>query len=141
MSFPIPTILNVATIALWVIPIFPSLSPAESIQVIRPTNNLISVNDPHEYFECSQSNSPFVFTGTITGIQHGRDGDVVKLTHRVTGEILYAVISIPNLGPESSFDFSAIELGNVLEVSGDEPFELGGKRQMAARSAKHIMEP
>lgn len=76
------------------------------------------------------------FRGTITQIEPGKDGSTVELS-AADGQKLYAVLSIPNLGPDSDFDFGAIKLGTVIEVQG-EPFKLGDRRQMAAKKARVV---
>jgi hypothetical protein len=77
------------------------------------------------------------FTGKVTRIDRGKDGSTVELTNETTGEKLYATISIPNLGPNTVFDFSDIKLGRKLEVMG-KPFLLGEDHYITATQAKRI---
>ena len=85
----------------------------------------------------SQPKEVISFTGKITRVDRGKDGSTVELTNETTGEILYATISIPNLGPNTVFDFTDINLGRKLEVIG-QPFLLGEDRYITATQAKRI---
>jgi hypothetical protein len=71
----------------------------------------------------SQPEEIISFTGKVTRIDRGKDGSTVELTKETTGEKLYTTISIPNLGLNTVFDFSDIQLGRKLEVMG-KPFLL-----------------
>lgn len=77
---------------------------------------------------------PTVFRGTIASIEAGKDGSTVEL-RAADGSKLNVVLSIPNLGPDSDFDFGAIKVGAKIEVQG-EIFMLGKERQMAAKKAR-----
>ncbi len=76
-----------------------------------------------------------VFVGKVTSIENGKDGSTVLLSNETTGELLDAVISIPNLGPESKFDFDHIKTGNILKVYG-KSFELNNRQRIAGKVAK-----
>lgn len=73
------------------------------------------------------------FQGVITAIEPGKDGSTVELTG-AADQKLHIVLSIPNLGPESTFDFGAFKIGTKIEVEG-EVFMLGQRRRMAAKKA------
>jgi hypothetical protein len=85
----------------------------------------------------SQPKEVTSFAGKVTKIDRGKDGSTVELTNETTGEKVYATISIPNLGPNTAFDFSDIKLGRKLEVMG-KPFFLGEDRYITANQAKRI---
>lgn len=75
------------------------------------------------------------FVGKIIEIEPGTDGSTVLLTNERTGQMLDTVISLPNLGFDSGFNFDHIQLGNTLKVYG-ESFELNDRNRIAARIAK-----
>jgi hypothetical protein len=85
----------------------------------------------------SQSKEKMSFSGKVTRVECGKDGRTVELTNEATGKKLYATISIPNLGPNTVFDFNDIKLGHKLEVVG-KPFLLGEDRYITATQAKRI---
>lgn len=70
------------------------------------------------------------FKGTIVGIENGMDGSTVKLEDE-EGRTIFATLSIPNLGPDTDFDFSNIEKENMIRVSGT-TFEMSGKTYLTA---------
>ena len=74
------------------------------------------------------------FVGEIIPIKDGKDGSMVQLKNKHSNNVLYAVISIPNLGPSTEFDFTTLKIGNMVKVTG-EVFRLGQKTQMAANHA------
>lgn len=74
-----------------------------------------------------------VFVGEVIAINNEMDGSVVQLKNTTTNAELYAVLSPANLGPNSTFDFATLKTGLTLKVTG-EPFQLGEKTQMAART-------
>lgn len=76
------------------------------------------------------------FVGTITKVESGKDGYTVELS-AADGQNLVAVLSIPNLGPDSQFDFGSVKVGTKIEVQG-EPFMLGERRRMAAKRARVV---
>ena len=73
------------------------------------------------------------FTGVITEVQVGTDGSTVRLKVDEATTVL-ATVSIPNLGPDSDFDFSALVVGSTITVTGDS-FEMDGETWLTARSA------
>jgi hypothetical protein len=93
--------------------------------------------DDDATFATSQPKEVISFTGKVTKINLGKDGSTVELTNETTGEKVYATISIPNLGPNTAFDFSDIKLGRKLEVMG-KPFLLGEDHYITATQAKRI---
>lgn len=90
-------------------------------------------NDPNQP-KPGEPTGHITFQGIITAIEPGKDGSTVELTGPADQK-LYAVLSIPNLGPNSDFDFGAIKIGTKIEVEG-EAFMLGDRRQMAAKKAR-----
>lgn len=73
------------------------------------------------------------FSGEIIFIENGKDGYVVDVKNS-EGEIARVVLSIPNLGPHSDFDFSAVKVGSIISVRG-ESFILNGDVRI---TAKHV---
>lgn len=63
----------------------------------------------------------------ITSVQSEMDGNSVAVRDE-HGVIYTAVISIPNLGPNSDFDFDHLRVGNRMIVSGEVWASEGGKR-------------
>jgi len=90
------------------------------------TNKTIQINSSEKTITES-------FTGTIKKISNGKDGSSIILEND-NGEQIKTVISISNLGLESGFDFSDIELGNILRVSGT-TFEIQGMKHLTAKYA------
>lgn len=64
------------------------------------------------------------------------DGNTVVVQDE-SGQLYTAVISIPNLGPNSNFDFDHLQVGNRLIVSG-ETWSLGDETRLTVRDAKAI---
>ena len=89
-------------------------------------NNISSIDEP--VVEITES-----FTGTITIIEDGKDGSTITLKNE-KGEVIKSTISIPNLGPNTDFDFSNIKVGNKLRVSGS-TFEIQGVKHLTAKHA------
>ena len=76
------------------------------------------------------------FRGTIIAIQDGTDGSTITLENE-QGDMIKSTISIPNLGPDSDFDFSHLKAGNKLWVSGD-TFMLGDEKYLTAEYATTV---
>lgn len=71
---------------------------------------------------------------TILQIKSGKDGKSLTVED-MAGKTYKAVISIPNLGPNSTFDFDHIKVGNQLRLKG-EFWEMAGVPQITARHAE-----
>lgn len=78
--------------------------------------------------------NPAVFVGDVQEIKDGIDGSSVTLLDKAETSSIDVVLSIPNLGAESEFDFSHIKPGNLIKVRGDR-FKMDGKVNMTARTA------
>lgn len=72
----------------------------------------------------------------IVSVKPEKDGSTVTVRDNA-GNMYQAVISIPNLGPDSNFDFDHLEPGNRMIVSGESWF-LGAERQLTVREANAI---
>ena len=72
------------------------------------------------------------FRGEIVKIEDDRDGLIISLKDD-NGEIILATISVLNLSSNFGFNFSVIETGNIIEVTGDIFGTLEEKRLMAKR--------
>ncbi|SLN72482.1 hypothetical protein TRL7639_04324 [Falsiruegeria litorea R37] len=72
-------------------------------------------------------------TAEIIEVIPGTDGSTVLLKDG-NGKIYSAVLSIPNLGPDSTFDFDHVKPGNSITISGDS-FMLDGRPHVVARTA------
>ena len=72
----------------------------------------------------------------IISVRPEMDGNTLVL-HDENGAEYQAVISIPNLGPESDFDFGHLRPGNQMIVSG-EHFEIRGRKHLTIFEAKAI---
>ena len=72
-------------------------------------------------------------TAQIIEVTPGTDGSTVLLRD-AKGQTYSAVLSIPNLGPDSTFDFDHVKPGNSITISG-ESFELNGRTHVVARTA------
>lgn len=72
-------------------------------------------------------------TAQIIEVTPGTDGSTVLLKD-AKGQTYSAVLSIPNLGPDSTFDFDDVRPGNSITISGDS-FELNGRTHVVARTA------
>ena len=73
------------------------------------------------------------FVGKIIALQNGKDGSTVTL-HNTNGKIINATVSIPNLGKNSDFNFSQLQIGKIIEVSG-ETFMLENEKNMIVKFA------
>lgn len=76
-----------------------------------------------------------VYVGQVTETKDGIDGSTITLYNKKTNTQLSSVISIPNLGPNSEFDFNHIQKGNILKVYG-EMFIFGGGMSMSTSAVK-----
>lgn len=77
-------------------------------------------------------------SGTVTSNQGEKDGS--SLVFMGDDGIEYeSIISIPNLGPDSTFDFNNIQNGNRLEITG-EVWEMAGVPQLTAQSVKLLQK-
>jgi|GEM_PF-3821860 len=76
------------------------------------------------------------FRGEIIDIEDGIDGSTVTLQNNEE-KLIKTTISIPNLGPNSDFDFSDIKKGNSLFVSG-KSFEMENITYITAQHAGTI---
>ena len=83
--------------------------------------------------ESPAGGSDVLFTGVITKVQGGTDGSVVRL-EMDEATTVWATVSIPNLGPDSDFDFSALVVGRTITVTG-ETFEMDGETWLTAQWA------
>lgn len=72
---------------------------------------------------------------TILAIKPEKDGHSLKVQD-MAGEAYDAVISIPNLGPNSTFDFDDLQVGNNLRLKG-EVWDLAGVPQITASYAEY----
>lgn len=72
-------------------------------------------------------------TAEIIEVTPGRDGSTVLLKDSA-GKTYSAILSIPNLGPDSSFDFDHLKPGNSITISGDS-FPLDGRTHVVADTA------
>jgi hypothetical protein len=73
----------------------------------------------------------------IIAVKSEIDGNSVVV--RDEGGTTYeAIFSIPNLGPDSDFDFDELRVGNHVVVTG-ETWTLAGKNQLTVREAKAIL--
>lgn len=79
-----------------------------------------------------------MFVGEVAAVKDEMDGSTVTLTNKETGKSLGVVLSIPNLGLDSQFDFSHIERGNMLKVYG-EMYEFDGGMRMSPKIAKSYL--
>ena len=83
--------------------------------------------------ESPAGESDVTFTGVITEVQDGTDGSTVRLEVDQATTV-WATVSIPNLGPDSDFDFSALVVGSTITVTG-ETFGMDGETWLTAQSA------
>lgn len=72
----------------------------------------------------------------IISVKPEMDGNTVVVRDE-SGKLYTAVISIPNLGPNSNFDFDHLQVGNRMIVSGD-LWSMGGEARLTVRDAKAI---
>lgn len=72
-------------------------------------------------------------TGEIVAVTDGIDGSTVELL-TANGTTVHATVSIPNLGPDTNFDFSALAVGTTITVTGD-TFDLDGDTHLTASTA------
>lgn len=72
----------------------------------------------------------------ILSVKNEKDGNVLELKNN-DGEVFVSVISIPNLGPDSDFDFTELKIGNRLLVSG-ELWEMDGVKRLTVRDVETI---
>lgn len=72
----------------------------------------------------------------ILSVNPEMDGNTVVIRDE-TGKTYTAVLSIPNLGPDSSFDFDHLKPGNRMIVSG-ETWSLSGEPRLTVRNAEAI---
>ena len=78
------------------------------------------------------------FVGEITALNAEQDGYSVTVTNKEIEKSLNVVLSVPNLGSDSEFDFTHIEKGNILKVYG-EIYEFNGGMSMSAKRAKSFI--
>lgn len=74
--------------------------------------------------------------GEIMEIRDGTDGSEVVIKDS-EGNTYTSIISIPNLGPASEFDFADIQLGNTLKLTG-ETFSLGEELRLTPSHAELV---
>ncbi|WP_461403821.1 hypothetical protein [Falsiruegeria mediterranea] len=72
----------------------------------------------------------------ILAVKPEKDGNTLVVRDD-SGNTYNAVISIPNLGPESDFDFDHLKVGNRMIVTG-ETWSLAGDPQLTIRDAKAV---
>lgn len=88
---------------------------------------------------CSVGGEMFVDEALlVTVLQAKPEKDGYSLTvEDMAGKTYQAVISIPNLGPNSKFDFDHIQVGNQLRLKG-EVWDLAGVPQITASRAEFV---
>lgn len=72
----------------------------------------------------------------IISVTPEMDGNTIVVRDE-SGKRYTAVISIPNLGPNSTFDFDHLQAGNRMIVSGD-IWSLGNETRLTVRDAKAV---
>ena len=70
----------------------------------------------------------------IIHVKPESDGYTLKIRDD-NGAVYQAVISLPNLGPNSGFDFDHLKVGNRMIISGT-AFNLGNLRSITIREAR-----
>lgn len=93
-----------------------------------------TVPSPKKNNIINEKTENLTFIGNYIAEEVGADGSTVLLKSADTGNMLYAVISPANLGPNSKFDYKTLEKGYMIKVTG-EPFRLNNRTQMAAKTA------
>lgn len=74
----------------------------------------------------------------VTILQTKSEKDGYSLTVQdMAGKTYQAIISIPNLGPNSTFDFDHIKVGNQLRLKG-EFWDMAGVPRITARQAEFV---
>lgn len=74
----------------------------------------------------------------VTVLETKSEKDGYSLTvEDMAGKTYQAVISIPNLGRDSTFDFGHIKVGNQLRLKG-EYWDMAGVPQITARHAEYV---
>ncbi|MFK7780027.1 MAG: hypothetical protein QM490_02670 [Candidatus Gracilibacteria bacterium] len=76
--------------------------------------------------------------GKIVEIKDGKDGSQIVIRDN-SGYEYTSILSIPNLGTNSKFDFSDIKIGNTLKLKGD-MFKIGEKNNLIPKYAKLLSE-
>lgn len=72
----------------------------------------------------------------IVSVTPEMDGNTVVVRDE-SGKLYTAVLSIPNLGANSTFDFNHLQVGNRMIVTG-EIWSLGEETRLTVRDAKAV---